>query len=68
MERFSFYAFITVFEGLLKLFSVFLLYYFPEKLYHYSLFLLISSIIVFVTLFCIADLRFIFVNFNGLKV
>lgn len=67
MERFSFYAFITVFEGLLKLFSVFLLYYFPEKLYHYSLFLLISSIIVFVTLFLYCRLKIYFCKFQWVK-
>lgn len=67
MERFSFYAFITVFEGLLKLFSVFLLYYFPEKLYHYSLFLLISSFIVFVTLFVYCRFRIYFCKFQLVK-
>ncbi|WP_457969754.1 hypothetical protein [Acinetobacter calcoaceticus] len=67
MERFSFYAFITVLEGLLKLFSVFLLYYFPEKLYHYSLLLLTSSIIVFVALFLYCRFKIYFCRFNVVK-
>ncbi|MDP7840754.1 hypothetical protein, partial [Acinetobacter baumannii] len=49
------------------LFSVFLLYYFPEKLYHYSLFLLISSIIVFVTLFLYCRLKIYFCKFQWVK-
>lgn len=68
MERFSFYAFITVLEGLLKLFSVFLLYYFPEKLYHYSLFLLTSSFIVFITLFVYCRFRIYFCKFQLVKI
>lgn len=64
MERFSFYAFITVFEGLLKLFSVSLLYFFPEKLYQYSLFLLISSFIVFVILFLYCRFEIYFCKFQ----
>lgn len=67
MERFSFYAFITVLEGLLKLFSVFLLYYFPEKLYHYSLFLLNSSFIVFITLFVYCRFKIYFCKFQLVK-
>lgn len=67
MERFSFYAFITVFEGLLKLFSVFLLYYFPEKLYHYSLFLLTSSIFIFVILFLYCRFKIYFCKFKLVK-
>lgn len=63
MERFSFYAFITVFEGLLKLFSVFLLYFFPEKLFHYSLFLFLSSFIVFVILFLYCRFKLYFCRF-----
>ncbi|UNW07087.1 hypothetical protein MOV98_01525 [Acinetobacter variabilis] len=67
MERFSFYAFITVLEGLLKLFSVFLLYSFPEKLYHYSLFLLISSFVIFITLFVYCRFRIYFCKFQLIK-
>ena len=67
MERFSFYAFITVFEGLLKLFSVFLLYYFPERLYHYSLFLFFSSVIVFCILFLYCRVKIYFCKFNFIK-
>lgn len=67
MERFSFYAFITVLEGLLKLFSVFLLYFFPEKLYHYSLFLLISSFVIFITLFVYCRFRIYFCKFQLIK-
>lgn len=64
MERFSFYAFITVFDGLLKLFSVFLLYFFPEKLYSYSLFLLISSFIIFLILFFYCRFKIFFCKFH----
>lgn len=67
MERFSFYAFITVLEGLLKLFSAFLLYYFPEKLYHYSLFLLVSSFIILIILFLYCRLRIYFCKFQLIK-
>ncbi|EKE22321.1 MAG: hypothetical protein ACD_6C00865G0007 [uncultured bacterium] len=67
MERFSFYAFITVLEGLLKLFSAFLLYYFPEKLYHYSLFLLVSSFIILISLFVYCRLRIYFCKFQLIK-
>lgn len=67
MERFSFYAFITVLEGLLKLFSVCLLYYFPEKLYHYSLFLLISGFVIFITLFVYCRFRIYFCKFQLIK-
>jgi O-antigen/teichoic acid export membrane protein len=67
MEKFSFYAFITVFEGVLKLFSVFLLYYFPNKLYHYSLFLLISSIIIFIVLFLYCKFKISFCRFSLVK-
>ncbi|WP_312602895.1 hypothetical protein [Acinetobacter schindleri] len=64
MERFSFYAIITVMEGLLKLFSVFLLYYFPEKLYYYSLFLLISSVLIFFVLLIYCSLKIYFCKFH----
>lgn len=64
MEKFSFYAFITVLEGALKLFSVFLLYYFPNKLYHYSLFLLISSICIFIILFLYCKFKISFCSFS----
>ena len=67
MERFSFYAFITVLEGLLKLFSVLLLSYFPEKLHHYSLFLLISSFFIFITLFLYCRFRIYFCKFQLIK-
>lgn len=68
MERFSIYALITVLEGLLKLFSVFLLSYFPEKiLYHYSLFLLISSFVIFITLFLYCRFRIDFCKFQLIK-
>lgn len=67
VERFSFYAFITVFEGLLKLFSVFLIYFFPEKLYYYSLFLLISSFIIFSILFFYCRFKIYFCKFYLIK-
>lgn len=67
MENFSFYAFITVFEGGLKLFCVFLLYYFPNQLYHYSLFLLISSIFIFIILFLYCKFKISFCNFSLVK-
>ena len=64
MERFSFYAFITIFESVLKLISVLLLFYVGDRLYFYSLFLLVSNVIVFLILYLYCKFNVYFSRFN----
>lgn len=66
-ERFSFFSFITVFEALLKLIGVYLLLFLNERLYYYSVFLLIVSFFVMVILLIYCKRRISFCNFVLVK-
>lgn len=67
MEKFSFYAFITIIESLLKLLSVVILVKLTDKLFFYSLFLLLSSILVFVILYIYCKKEIYFCKFTLVK-
>ena len=58
-ERMSFYAYISVIEAALKLFVIYLLLFLPyDRLFIYSLLLLIVSIIIFAIFFLYVNCKF----------